>query len=143
MIGPLSEADLEEILAIERSAYPKPWSERMFRQEFQNAVGIQRGWRLDGKLVGYVFAWVLFDDLHVNNVAVSPDVQRGGIGVALMEAVFEEAREQGARRVSLEVRPSNVAAKALYRKLGFRQIADRKGYYEDTGEDAIILARGL
>ncbi len=143
MIGPLTENDLEEILALEQEAYPRPWSERMFRQEFGNAVGIQRGWRLDGRLVGYVFAWVIFDDLHINNVAVAPGSQRGGIGVSMMEALFEEARSLGARRVSLEVRPSNVAAKALYTKLGFHPIAERKGYYEDTGEDAIILAKGL
>lgn len=143
---PITVEDLPEILPIEAAAYAPPWrawSERMFRGEFGNAVGIQRGWREEGKIVGYVFAWILFDDLHVNNIAVIPGLQRRGIARRLMEGLMGEARGRGVKRVSLEVRPSNIAARGLYDRLGFRAIAERKGYYDDTGEDAIILVREI
>lgn len=143
---PITVEDLPEILPIEAAAYAPPWrswSERMFRGEFGNAVGIQRGWREEGRLVGYVFAWILFDDLHVNNIAVLPDLQRRGIARRLMEGLLEEARGRGVKRVSLEVRPSNTAARTFYAGLGLRPIAERKGYYDDTGEDAIILAKEI
>lgn len=139
VIGGMSLDDLPEIFLIEHASYPKPWSERMFRQEFENALGIQRAWREGGRLLGYIFAWIIFDDLHINNIAVAPEARRRGIGLALIHAVFDTAREKGAKRASLEVRSLNETARAMYEKLGFRRIADRKGYYEDTGDDALIL----
>lgn len=150
MITPLEPDDLPRILEIEKRSYPRPWSDRMFLLEFANPLGIRFGFRTD-TLVGYVFGWMLFEDLHINNLAVDPAVRRSGIGRALLDALMTEAAKQQCQdgghrpggRATLEVRPSNVSALALYKKCGFLQVAVRQGYYEDTGEDAIILGRNI
>lgn len=142
MIGRIGLEDLDRILEIERASYPLPWSPSMFTSEFANPMGIAFGFR-EEILIGYIFSWILFEDLHINNVAVDPARRRSGIGSELMQACFDAAKLQGAQRASLEVRPSNVTATGLYAKLGFRQISVRKGYYVDTNEDALILAKEL
>lgn len=142
MIGPLEESELPRILEIERASYPTPWSERMFRQEFSNPLGIRFAFRTD-RIEGYIFGWMIFEDLHINNVTVAPEARRKGAGAALLDALLAEARSRGAHRVILEVRPSNEAAIALYRKFGFSDVMIRKGYYSDTGEDGMVLGKTL
>lgn len=138
MITSLAPEDLPRILEIERQSYPRPWSERMFLQEFANPLGISFGFRR-GKLLGYVFAWMIFEDLHINNIAVDPSERRSGIGSALLQATIDAAKRQGGGHATLEVRSSNITAAALYAKFGFAPVASRLGYYEDTGEDAIVM----
>jgi ribosomal-protein-alanine N-acetyltransferase len=135
----LDESDLAAIIAIEERAYRRPWSERMFRGEFANALGMRFGWREEECLVGYVFGWLLFDDLHINNIAVDPDCQGRGIGAALLDAIMAKAFEAGGRKALLEVRPSNERAQRLYTSRGFIEVHRRIGYYDDTSEDAIVL----
>lgn len=115
----------------------------MIKQEFSNPLRVQRGWREDGRLVGYIFSWMIFEDLHINNVAVDPEYRRRGIGEKLVDAVVSEAELRGGIRVMLEVRPSNAGAVRLYEKLSFKRITVRKGYYSDTGEDGFILIKEL
>jgi ribosomal-protein-alanine N-acetyltransferase len=143
MISSISMDDMLRIREIEDHSYSLPWSDRMFQQEFANPMGVSFGWRSEERLDGYIFGWIIFEDLHINNVAVDPDLRRGGIGSRLLEAIFAEARARGVERVLLEVRPSNGNARALYAKFGFEQVAVRPGYYEDTGEDGIILMARL
>ena len=142
MISPLSPADLPRILEIERAAYPTPWSEALFMEEFTNSLGISCGWRPE-RLEGYIFAWQIFEDLHINNVAVDPAWRRRGITRRLLEEVMARARANGGEFISLEVREKNLPAQELYRSLGFKQVAVRKGYYSDTGEDGLVLGRKL
>jgi [ribosomal protein S18]-alanine N-acetyltransferase len=143
VITSISLNDMPRIREIEDRSYPLPWSDKMFHQEFTNPMGISFGWRTEDRLEGYIFGWIIFEDLHVNNVAVDPDARRHGIGSRLLEAVIAEASARGVERVLLEVRPSNVRARALYAKFGFDQVSVRPGYYEDTGEDGIILMARL
>jgi ribosomal-protein-alanine N-acetyltransferase len=133
-------ADLPDVLVIERGSFSMPWSRGAFLYEIeQNQVA--RCWvgREDGRIVGYICLWEVADELHVTNVAVHPDLRRRGIARALLESVFARARAGGIRMVMLEVRPSNAEALALYESFGFRVVGRRRGYYYDTGEDALVM----
>jgi len=133
-------ADLPDVLVIERASFSMPWSRGAFLYEIeQNQVA--RCWvgREDGRIVGYICLWEVADELHVTNVAVHPDVRRRGIARALLQSVFARARAAGIRMVMLEVRPSNTEALTLYESFGFRVVGRRRGYYYDTGEDALVM----
>ena len=133
-------ADLPEVLVIERASFSMPWSRGAFLYEIeQNQVA--RCWvgREDGRIVGYICLWDVAEELHVTNVAVHPDARRRGIARALLESVFGHARVVRSRMVLLEVRPSNTEAIALYDSFGFRAVGRRRGYYYDTGEDALVM----
>jgi len=132
--------DLNDVLVIERASFSMPWSRGAFLYEVeQNQVA--RCWvgREDGRLVGYICLWEVADELHITNVAVHPDARRRGVARALLESVLDRARAGGSRIVVLEVRPSNVEALTLYESFGFRVVGRRRGYYYDTGEDALVM----
>ena len=97
---------------------------------------------LSGRVVGYIGVWKIVDEGHITNVAVSPDYRRMQIGSALLKTMLEITAEEGIVRHTLEVRTGNEAAIGLYEKFGFETAGVRKGYYEDNGEDALIMWRG-
>jgi len=138
--------DLPDVLAIENISFPNPWHETTFRGEIQNndlsypLVVIHRN--LD-KVIGYIVYWKIREEVQINNIAVHPDFKRMGIGEAILGDVIQEARGEGAHYVSLEVRPSNTAARGLYAKLGFELIGIRRNYYSNPDEDAIVLGMSL
>lgn len=136
--------DLDEVLRIERASFSMPWSRGAFVYEMeQNRVA--RCWvmREDGRAIGYLCLWEIADELHVTNIAVDPACRRQGVGRTLLKAVLDAARERGLRLVVLEVRPSNTEARTLYEAFGFRVIGRRRGYYYDTGEDALVMEADL
>lgn len=135
---PMTPADLDRVVEIEAEAYPKPWSRRMFDEELANPLTVAVVAEIGGAIAAYALGWVIVDDLHVNNVAVAPDHQRRGIGEATLRSLFAAAAARGARKATLEVRPSNAPAMALYRRLGFREVGRRPRYYDD-GEDAVLM----
>jgi ribosomal-protein-alanine N-acetyltransferase len=143
-IRPLGYADLPQVIAIERRSFPTPWSLAMFVLELSKSSSIclaaaepQRA--RPGKLLGYVICSRYADVWHVMNIAVDPSVRRRGIGAALLGGVIERAGQ--AESFTLEVRPSNPGAIALYQQFGFRTAGTRPRYYQDTGEDAVIMWR--
>lgn len=93
-------------------------------------------------IIGLGCFWSIVEEAHITIVAVHPDYQRQGLGQALLWALLSQAHHRGLERATLEVRVSNQAAIALYEKFGFREAGRRRRYYEDTGEDALILWRG-
>jgi len=95
----------------------------------------------DGTVCGYIGFWIVFEELHLLNVAVHPDWRRRGIAAKLVTAVFETAIAKGVTRALLEVRVSNVAAQQLYFRFGFYVLARRDGYYTQPSEEAMIMAR--
>jgi ribosomal-protein-alanine N-acetyltransferase len=140
----MRSADLEEVLAIERASFSMPWSRGAFLYELeQNRVARCYVVREDGRLIGYICLWEVADEVHVTNVAVHPDLRRRGVGRALLSAVLDDARQRKLRLVVLEVRPSNVEALGLYESFGFRVVGRRRGYYYDTGEDALVMEASL
>ncbi|MGH7323165.1 MAG: ribosomal protein S18-alanine N-acetyltransferase, partial [Candidatus Rokuibacteriota bacterium] len=134
----------EEVLSIERASFTMPWSRGAFLYEIeQNRVARCYVVRDDGRLVGYICVWEVADEIHVTNIAVRPDARRRGIGRMLLGTVLDDARKRALRLVVLEVRPSNVEALALYESFGFQVVGRRRGYYYDTGEDALVMEAAL
>jgi ribosomal-protein-alanine N-acetyltransferase len=130
-------------MAIERTAYAYPWSERFFRQEMQVECARSFLAELDGRIAGYVLFWLLPGVIDVHNIAVHSDFRRRGLGRSLMEQVVLEARSRASSRITLEVRRSNLGAQKLYESMGFAITGVRKGYYSDDGEDAFLMALDL
>jgi ribosomal-protein-alanine N-acetyltransferase len=136
--------DLDEVVAIERASFGMPWSRGAFLYEIeQNRVA--RCWVLrdDGGIVAYLCLWEIGDELHVTNIAVHPALRRRGLARELLTAILDDGRRRGLRTVTLEVRPTNAEARTLYESFGFRVVGRRRGYYYDTGEDALIMETDL
>ena len=132
-------ADLPNVIAIERRAFPTPWSLAMFVLELSKPEGICLAAQRDGQLVGYIICSRFDQVWHIMNVSVDPDLQRRGIATTLIEAVI--ARVGGGAQITLEVRPTNVGAISLYKQFGFLAAGSRPRYYQDNGEDAVIMWR--
>jgi ribosomal-protein-alanine N-acetyltransferase len=136
--------DLSDVLAIERRSFATPWTEENFRHEIaENPVAVNRVLRADGVLVGYASAYVVAGELQINDVAVAPSARRRGYGGRLLDDLVAIAASRGATVASLEVRPSNAAARALYAGRGFIEVGRRPGYYPESGEDALVMERPL
>jgi ribosomal-protein-alanine N-acetyltransferase len=136
-------ADVTAMWAIEKASFPSPWSRWSFLSELghRNSHTLVTGpapphpWQL----WGYLIFWVVLDEMHILNLAVAPEHRRRGIGRRLLAEGLAQARELGAEVAWLEVRPSNSPARALYAAFGFKEVARRPHYYDDTQEDALLL----
>ena len=143
-IEPLAgEADLDGVLRVEAESFTNPWTREMYAWELQNRsvchIYVVR--TDDCPVAAFCAFWLVFDEIHINNVAVLPQFRGQGVGTTLMQHVLVESRRLGARRATLEVRASNDAALRLYERLGFYVAATRKHYYSNPVEDALILWR--
>lgn len=132
--------DLDEVLEIEKASFTTPWSRNAFLNElrdnqFAHYIVVEK----DDTIVGYGGMWVIINEAHVTNIAVKPDYRGKGLGKIIMLELIERAKLMGCDTMTLEVRPSNTVARALYHNLGFRVKGIRRGYYVDTGEDAYIM----
>ena len=136
----LTYADLPQVVAIERRAFPTPWSLAMFVLELSKPSGICLAAWDDGRLRGYLICSRYDTVWHIMNVAVDPDAQRHGVATALLRELLERVADPGAR-FTLEVRLSNTGAIRLYERFGFRAAGTRRRYYQDNGEDALIMWR--
>ncbi len=139
-LGPIELADLAQVLEIERRSFPSPWQREHFLHEMQfNPGAFLRRLRSGRRVLAYACMWILPEGLRINNIAVHPDHRRRGLAGVLLQCVLQEARELGCEGATLEVRPSNVAARELYRRYGFVETGRRINYYADEGEDAILM----
>lgn len=143
-IEPMALADLDSVLSIERVSFPTPWSRRAFLYELKENRAA-RCWvaRIAGELVGYLCLWEVGSELHITNLAVHPEWRRRGIARTLLVTILMDAQRRRLRSAFLEVRPTNREALGLYERFGFHVIGRRKGYYFDTGEDALIMEADL
>ena len=135
----LNYSDLPQVAAIERRAFPTPWSLAMFVLELSKPSGICLAAEEDGHLVAYLICSRYDDVWHLMNVAVDPDCRRRGIASALLDRLFAATAPDA--RFTLEVRPSNGPAITLYEQIGFRSAGLRRRYYQDNGEDALVMWR--
>jgi [ribosomal protein S18]-alanine N-acetyltransferase len=133
-------ADLPHVIAIERQSFPTPWSLAMFVLELSKASGICLAALDQDELVGYCVCSRYDTVWHLMNVAVNPARRREGVAAALLARLFDDADKPG-EQYTLEVRPSNAGAIALYESFGFKRAGLRKGYYHDNKEDALIMWR--
>jgi ribosomal-protein-alanine N-acetyltransferase len=131
---------LRSVLRIEAQVYPRPWSVSLFMSEL--ALRSSRAYhvaRVDGLVVAYSGLMLIGEDAHVTTIAVDPAWHRHKLGTRLMLNLANEARRRGASNLTLEVRVSNDAAQALYRRFGFKPAGIRKNYYVESNEDALIM----
>jgi ribosomal-protein-alanine N-acetyltransferase len=143
-VSRLREGDLDAVLAIERVSFPTAWTRDNFLYELrENRFARNLALRVDSGLGGYACLWALEDELKINNIALRPDLRGTGLGHVLLRACLEVGLAEGCKEATLEVRPSNVVARRLYERYGFREIGRRSGYYQDTREDAVLMAARL
>lgn len=132
--------DVEAVHHIEASTFSEPWSLQSFRDEMErNACARYIVAEADGAIVGYAGAWLIIDEGHITNVAVAEAMRGQGIGTGLMNALMRYAANMGVQYMTLEVRKSNLTAQKLYRAMGFIELGVRKRYYENNGEDALLM----
>lgn len=142
VIRPMVELDLDVVMSIEEKIYTMPWKRPMFLSELKNNPYSNLFTVLDQdkeEVIGYVCFWIIMDELHLLNLSIHPVHQRKGVGSQLAAWVIQQGRERAVRRASLEVRASNIPAIGLYKKMGFKVVAVRPGYYRDPREDGLIM----
>ena len=138
----MGPSDLDGVMAIEEVSFPTPWSREMFREDFTRGFSdtlVAAG--EEDEVLGYAVCWTIAGESHLLNIAVLPSRRAEGIGRALLSECIRRAARAGASLIFLEVRAGNEAAQRLYLSMGFAFRGIRKGYYTDTGEDAVILDR--
>jgi len=141
-IRPLTYADLPQVIAIERRAFPTPWSLAMFVLELSKPSGICLAGLLEGRIVAYLVCSRYDTVWHLMNIAVDINLRRLGLATSLLERLFEMA-DRPSEQYTLEVRTSNEGAIRLYERFGFRAAGRRRAYYHDNREDALIMWRTL
>ncbi len=140
-IDSMGGAHLDTVVAIEQAAYPFPWTRGNFADSIASGYGC---WVLSEgmRIIGYAIVMKALDEAHLLNITIAVDQQGRGAGAWLLRQILGGARRQGARRLFLEVRPSNHSARRLYARFGFTQMGVRKRYYPDhegRREDALVL----
>ena len=136
-------ADLGPVMEIERAAFKHPWSAELLARELEHDWSTVLVAEHEGRLAGFIIFWIVHDEIHVLNVATAPALRGRGIARALLDRCVAQGKQRGARLATLEVRRSNDAALRLYDRYGFRRIGVRPRYYEDEGEDAIVMLMDL
>lgn len=140
VVAPMALVDLPGVHRIEVGSFRVPWPDDAFRNEIQtNRLATYLVVRHDAEVVAYGGIWLMVDEAHITAFAVDPAWRRQKVGETLLLALLDVAIARGAREATLEVRLSNVAARRLYEKYGFRPVGLRPRYYSDNGEDALIM----
>ncbi|MEJ7876662.1 MAG: ribosomal protein S18-alanine N-acetyltransferase [Solirubrobacterales bacterium] len=134
-------ADLPAVLSIERRAFPTPWSIAMFVLELSKPAGICLAAYEEEALRGYLVCSRYSDMWHLMNVAIDPAHLRQGIATALIKRLFDDIEPRD--KIMLEVRGSNTAAISIYDRFGFAPVGHRRRYYQDNGEDALVMEKNL
>jgi [ribosomal protein S18]-alanine N-acetyltransferase len=135
--------DLDAVAALEAASFTNPWTKEMLVRELETSL-VARVYvlRAPGRPVAaFCSCWILYDELHINTLAVDPECRRRGLATVLMRHLLALAADQGATRALLEVRQSNIPAIRLYQALGFEITNVRRGYYTQPEEDALVLTR--
>ena len=141
IIRKMTVQDVPVVAQIDRMSFSLPWPEHSFHYE----VSDNRAARCfvaetgDKRVAGMIVSWIVVDELHIATIATHPEFRRQGIGELILTTALKDANSAGARRAFLEVRESNEAAQAMYRKFGFEITGRRPRYYKDNGEDAILM----
>ncbi len=139
-IEPMGLEDLPTVQAIEEASFTTPWPPHAYRSEIEtNRLAQYIVARVGGEVVAYAGMWMMVDEAHVTTFAVHPRWRRQRIGERLLLTLLDLARSRRAREATLEVRLSNLAARRLYEKYGFRPVGLRPRYYSDDNEDALIM----
>jgi ribosomal-protein-alanine N-acetyltransferase len=143
ILRPMIAEDLEQVVEIEKTSMPSPWSKELFEEELKRDRARYFVGEMDSQVAGYMGYWEAPEEAHIINLAIAPRFRKKGLGFQMMEYCLRFAYNKGARLATLEVRESNEAALKLYEKMNFRTVAIRKKYYSDNQENAIVMLREL
>jgi ribosomal-protein-alanine N-acetyltransferase len=143
IIEEMKKEDLNQVMEIEEKSFSDPWRESFFSQDIDNESAMPLIARSNDRVVGYVCLWKILDEIQISNIAVAPQLRRRGIGEKMIEKILKIAQEKDYRRITLDVRISNLPAINLYKKLGFSEAGRRKNYYRLPQEDALIMEKIL
>ena len=140
VIRRMTVEDIDAVVAIEDATFAHPWNTEAFQQELtRNVAARYLVAEKDGEVIGYAGAWIILDESHITNIAVAEQHRGHGYGRLLTESLLAYLSNLGAAYATLEVRRSNSRAQTLYGSLGFVGVGWRKKYYEDNGEDALLM----
>lgn len=133
-------SDIDDVVETEKQSFSTPWPRDILHQELaNNKYAHYYVMRFDQQLVGYAGMWHVIDDAQITNIAVIPAFRGRKLGETLFLHMLQQAVKMGAKRLSLEVRVSNIVAQRMYRKFGLVPGGIRKNYYTDNQEDAIVM----
>lgn len=135
----MARGDLLDVVAIERLCFGDRWNVQAFAGELDNPASSYFVLVEDGRVIGYCGYWLILDEAHITTIAVHPAQQRRHLGELLLAHLIDHASRAGAKWLTLEVRVSNKGAQKLYEKYGFTGLGRRRGYYQDDGEDALVM----
>lgn len=139
-IEPMVTKDIDSVVNISILSFSSPWSKESFENELvNNKYSRYLVAKKDGNVVGYGGMWIIIDESHITNIAIHPEYRGIGIGDALLDAMLQICRLEFIPCITLEVRASNIIAQNMYHKFGFIKEGVRRKYYQDTGEDGIIM----
>ena len=140
-IKPMQKEEIEEVLKIEEQAYGEHhWSKDSFYGELSNNLAhYYSAFDEENNLIGYAGSWQVLDEAHITTLAVKPELRRKKIGESLLYRIIEDCYKNEIKYITLEVRMSNSSAISLYEKYGFKSLGERKGYYQNNNEDALIM----
>ncbi|WP_366922914.1 ribosomal protein S18-alanine N-acetyltransferase [Metallumcola ferriviriculae] len=142
--APMELRHLPQVLEIEKHSFPTPWSKRAFEGEIRhNRFAHYYVCLLEKKVAGYAGMWLILDEAHITNIAVAREFRGLDFGKRMLLFLMQQTLLHGADKMTLEVRPSNLTARELYKGMGFAEAGVRKGYYTDNNEDAIIMWKHL
>ena len=136
---PITHKDANELSKLDKECFSVPWSEKSFYNEADNDMADYIIAKLNGQIIGYIGYWNVAGEGQITNVAVKCEYRRLGIGDALIKRAIISAKTKGLLSLSLEVRKTNEAAIELYTKLGFKTVGQRKNYYTNPREDAVLM----
>ena len=134
---------IDQILKIENSSFPVPWSAKAFEEEINKSISNLWAIISEQRLLAYICFWMFDREIHILNFAVHPQKRNTGLGKILLRNLIETGTADGIENIWLEVRPSNIPALSIYKKYGFVEAGLRRGYYRDSQEDAIIMTLDL
>ncbi len=142
-IAPMQHADIPHVMRIEREAFPTQWPSDAFHNEIAtNKLAHYFVGRYRGEIVAYGGIWSILEDSHITTIAVDRHYRGKRFGETMLLHLIDEAISRGSSWMTLEVRASNAVAQALYRKYGFTTVTERKGYYSDNNESALVMWAG-
>ena len=139
----MTASDVDGVADLDRQCFATPWSRRSFEDELENSLAVYFVASEGGTVIGYCGFWQVAGEGDITNIAVLPGYRRRGVGGRLLGRLIDEAETLGLGSLTLEVRRSNETAKRLYARYGFEQVGERKRYYSDNNEDAIIMMKRL
>lgn len=135
----MTAAHIDGVCAIENACFAHPWSRQSIEAELDNETSLFYVAVEDGQVIGYIGMSFVLDEGYIYNVAVKADCRKNGVGSALIQTLVTHCRKNNFAFLTLEVRESNALARSLYEKFGFIKVGERKNYYSDPAENAVLM----